>query len=109
LVRECQNLAGLHSAVGFIVWVNKYANMSARVLLSPDSEVFLVKCADYKCLAVRGANGRWKSFYDDAELPRATEPVFAIPAELILPFLPDIQRGRLCPVPLPARKQIQMP
>ncbi len=78
--------------------------MSARIFLSPTSEVFLVKSADYKCLAVRGANGRWKSFYDDAELPRATEPLMAIPAELILPFLPDIQRGRLCPMPSFARK-----
>jgi hypothetical protein len=72
---------------------------------SPSSGgVFLVKCADCKCLAVRGANGRWKSFYDDAELPVGTEAIMAVPVELILPFLPDIKRTRLCPVQLNAQK-----
>jgi hypothetical protein len=72
---------------------------------SPSSDgVFLVKCADCKCLAVRGANGRWKSFYDDAELPADTEAVIAVPVELIMPFLPAIKRARLCPVPSPAQK-----
>jgi hypothetical protein len=66
----------------------------------PGGGVFLVKCADCKCLAVRGPNGRWKGFYDDAELPGATEPVLPIPIELVLPFLPEIQRARLCPVRL---------
>jgi hypothetical protein len=76
-------------------------HMSNGVSLSSSNQVFVVKCADYKCLAVRGVNGRWKSLYDDAELPRAAEPVIAIPVELVLPFLPDIQRGRLCPVRCP--------
>ncbi len=62
--------------------------------------VFLVQCADRKCLAARGANGRWRGFYDDAELPGETEPVMAIPFELVLPFLPDIRRARLCPARL---------
>ncbi len=84
-------------------------DMSDGVSLSPVNEPFLVKCAGYKCLAVRGANGRWKSFYDDAELPDAAEAMFAVPIELILPFLPAIQRGRLCPVPLPAREQTRLP
>jgi hypothetical protein len=66
--------------------------------------VFLVKCADCKCLAVRDANGRWKSFYDDAELPDDTEATIAVPIELILPFLPRVKREQLCPAPLPARK-----
>jgi len=48
-----------------------------------------------------GANGRWESFYDDTELPHAAEAIIAVPVELILPFLPDIKRARLCPVPLP--------
>jgi hypothetical protein len=77
---------------------------------SPSSDgVFLLKCADCKCLAVRGANGRWESFYDDTELPHAAEAIIAVPVELILPFLPDIKRARLCPVPLPAREQTQLP
>jgi hypothetical protein len=62
--------------------------------------VFLVKCTDCKCLAVRGPGGRWKGFYDDAELPAGTEAVMAIPIELIRPFLPDIKRARLCPARL---------
>jgi hypothetical protein len=62
--------------------------------------VFLVQCADYQCLAVPGPNGRWKSFYDDAELPGDTEPVMPIPIELVLPFLPSIRRARLCPARL---------
>lgn len=71
--------------------------MNHGVSPSPVGGVFLVKCADCKCLAVRGANGRWKGFYDDAELPAGTEAVMAIPMELVLPFLPDIKRARLCP------------
>ena len=72
---------------------------------SPSSGgVFLVKCTDCKCLAVRGANGGWKSFYDDTELPDVTEVVIAVPVELILPFLPEIKRVRLCPAPSPAQK-----
>ena len=66
--------------------------------------VFLVKCADCKCLAVRDANGRWRSFYDDAELPDNTEALMAVPIELVLPFLPAIKRARLCPAQLPAQK-----
>ena len=60
--------------------------------------VFLVKCADCKCLAVRNEDGGWKCLYDDTELPVDTEAVLAMPVELILPFLPSIKRARLCPV-----------
>jgi hypothetical protein len=66
--------------------------------------VFLVKCADCKCLAVRNANGRWKSFYNDAELPDDTEAVIAVPVELILPFLPEIKRVQLCPAQSPGQR-----
>ncbi len=56
------------------------------------------------------ANGRWRGFYDDVELPDGTEAVIAIPIELVLPFLPAIKRARLCPARLPANsKQIQTP
>ena len=55
-------------------------------------------------LAVRGANGGWKSFYDDAELPADTEAVIAVPVELILPFLPEIKRVQLCPAQSPEQK-----
>jgi hypothetical protein len=72
---------------------------------SPSSGgVFLVKCADCKCLAVRSANGGWKSFYDEAELPADTEAVITVPVELILPFLPEIRRVQLCPAQSPAQK-----
>jgi hypothetical protein len=74
--------------------------MNHGVFPPPGDGVFLVKCADCKCLAVRGPNGRWKGFYDEAELPDGTEAVMAIPAELVLPFLPAIQRARLCPARL---------
>jgi len=78
--------------------------MNHGVPTSPCDAVFLVKCADYKCLAVRDANGRWKSFYDDAELPDNTETVMVVPIELILPFLPAIKRVQLCPAPSPDQK-----
>ncbi len=72
---------------------------------SPSSGgVFLVKCSDYGCLAVRGANGGWRSFYDDAGLPADTEAVIAVPVGLILPFLPEIKRVQLCPAQSPAQK-----
>jgi hypothetical protein len=80
-----------------------------HVVSCSTSGVFLVKCADCKCLAVRGANGGWKSFYDDAELPDDTEAVIAVPVELIMPFLPEIKRARLCPVPSSARNQARQP
>ena len=83
-------------------------DMSDGVSSSSGSEIFLVKCAGYKCLAVRGANGGWKSFYDDAELPHAAEAIAAIPFELILPFLEGAGQERLCPIPAPAREQIQL-
>ncbi len=71
---------------------------------SPEDAIFLVKCVDYKCLAVRGTNGRWKSFYDDTELPDVTEVVVPVPLELVLPFLPDFKRKRLCPARLPGQR-----
>lgn len=71
---------------------------------SPGNAVFLVKCADCRRLAVRSANGGWKSLYDDAELPDNTEAIMAVPIELILPFLPAIKRARLCPAQLPAQE-----
>jgi hypothetical protein len=83
-------------------------DMSDGVSSSSGSEIFLVKCAGYKCLAVRGANGGWKSFYDDAELPHVAEPIAAIPFELILPFLDGAGQEQSSPVPLPAREQIQL-
>lgn len=74
--------------------------MNHGVSSPPDGGVFLVGCADCKCLAVRSPDGRWKGFYDDAELPGDTQAVMAIPIELVLPFLPDIKRARLCPARL---------
>jgi hypothetical protein len=70
---------------------------------SPGSAIFLVKCADYKCLAVRDPNGDWRSFYDDAELHDVAEVIISVPLELVLPFLPDFKRERLCPVRLPVQ------
>ncbi len=78
--------------------------MNHGVLLPSSDAVFLVKCADCKCLAVRGANGRWKNLYDDVELPRDTEAIIAVPVESILAFLPAIKRVQLCPAQLPARE-----
>jgi hypothetical protein len=77
--------------------------MNHGVSPPPGGGVFLVQCADCKCLAVRGANGRWQSLYDDIELSDDTKPVMAIPVELILPFLPALKRARLCPVRLPVQ------
>jgi hypothetical protein len=78
--------------------------MNPGVPLPSSGGVFLVKCADCKRLAIRGANGGWKSFYDDAELPADTEAVIAVPVELIMPFLPEIKRMQLCPAPSPTQK-----
>ena len=78
--------------------------MNHGVPSSPGEAVFLVKCADYKCLAVRDANGRWKSFYNDAELPDNTEVIMAVPIELILPFLSEIKRVQLCPASSPGQE-----
>ena len=72
---------------------------------SASGGVFLVKCADCKCLAVRDANGRWKSFYDDAELPDGTRAIIAVPVGLVLPFLPEIKRVQLCPAQSPKQRQ----
>jgi len=74
--------------------------------VSPSSRdgVFLVKYADCKCLAVRGANGRGKSFYDGTEMPDDIKVVIAVPIELILPSLTDIKRVQMCPVSSPDRK-----
>jgi hypothetical protein len=66
--------------------------------------IFLVKCADYKCLAIQDANGKWKSFHDNAQLPDVAEIVLSIPFELVRPFLPASTRQPLCPIPLPAQK-----
>jgi hypothetical protein len=74
--------------------------MNHGVFPPPGDGVFLVNYEDCKCLAVRGAGGRWKGFYDDVELPGGTEAVMAIPIELVLPFLPAIKRARLCPARL---------
>jgi hypothetical protein len=71
--------------------------MNHGVSSRDNDAVFLVKCADCQCLAVRGAGGRWKSFYNDAELPGNTEVIMAVPIELIRPFLPAIKRMQLCP------------
>lgn len=77
--------------------------MNHGVSAPPGDGVFLVKCADCKCLAVRDTNGRWKCFYDDTQLPDDTEAVLAVPVELILPFLPEIKRGQLCPAQSPGK------
>ena len=71
---------------------------------SPGNAIFLVQCADYKCLAVRDTNGKWKSLYDDTELPDVADIVISVPLELVLPFLPEFKRERLCPIRLPAQK-----
>ena len=68
--------------------------MNSGIQTACDS-IFLVKCADFKCLAVRSADGRWKSFYDDITLTGAVEPVMSIPIELVLPFLSANKRERL--------------
>jgi len=73
-------------------------------LPSSSDAIFLVKCADYKCLAVRNANGRWNSFYDNTELPDDAEVVVSVPLELVLPFLPDFKREQLCPSRLPVQR-----
>lgn len=61
------------------------------------NEIFLVRCTDCRCLAVRTADESWRSFYDGASLPDVIEPIASIPFELILPFLPGIKHERLCP------------
>jgi hypothetical protein len=66
----------------------------------PGNAIFLVKCTDHKCLAFQDADGRWKSYYDDIELPDVTEVIISVPFELVLPFLPDAKRRRLSPIPL---------
>ena len=66
--------------------------------------VFLVRCTDCKCLAVQGADRKWRSFYDDAVLSGVVEPIISIPFELVLPFLPNVKRERLRPVPACANK-----
>ena len=66
--------------------------------------IFLVQCTDYKCLTVRDQNGKWKSFYDEIELPDVARVVLSVPLELVLPFLPDFKRKQLCPVRLPVQK-----
>jgi len=86
--------------VSFLV---HFISMNHGVSSPPGGGVFLVKCADCKCLAVRGPGSRWRSFYDDMELPDGTDAVMAIPIELVLPFLPDIKRARLCPARWPAQ------
>jgi len=65
----------------------------------PGDAIFLVRCADYKCLAVQSADGRWKGFYDNMELSGEVEVVVPIPFELALPFLPDAKRRQLCLIP----------
>ena len=76
-----------------------HAAMNHGVPTPSSGGVFLVKCSDCKCLAVRGGNGRWKSFYDGSDLPDDTVAVVAVPIELILPFLPEIKRVQLCLAP----------
>jgi hypothetical protein len=66
----------------------------------PGDAIFLVKCTDYKCLAVQGTNGQWKSYYDDIELPDVTEVILSVPFELVRPFIPDAKLNRLSPIPL---------
>jgi hypothetical protein len=78
-------------------------NLGAPKRSRSNDAVFLVNCADCWRLAVRGAGGRWESYYSDAELPDNTEVIMAVPIELILPFLPEFKRERLCPVSLPAQ------
>ena len=78
--------------------------MKPGVSSRDNDAVFLVKCDDCQCLAVRGADGRLKNYYNDAELPDNTEVIMAVPIELILPFLPEFKRVRLCPVSLPAQE-----
>ena len=73
-------------------------------LQSTGDAIFLVKCADYKCLAARDANGKWRNFYRDAELPEVTKIIASVPYELVLPFLPDFKRERLCPIRLPVQR-----
>jgi len=76
--------------------------------MNPGSEVsgdtiFLVRCTDFKCLAVRDANGKWRNFYDDTVVYDVQEAILAVPYELVLPFLPQTKRQRLSPVRLPVR------
>ena len=78
--------------------------MNHGVSSRDNDAVFWVKCADCQCLAVRGAGGRWKSYYNQAELPDNTEVIMAVPIELILPFLPEFKRVQLCPVSSPGRE-----
>ena len=66
--------------------------------------IFLVRCADFKCLAVRGADGRWKSFHDDAKMSGEVEPLVSFPVELILPFLSQRKREQLLSIPVPVQR-----
>jgi hypothetical protein len=65
--------------------------------------IFLVKCADFKCLAVRGANGHWQNFQNNVELPGEVEAVLPLPVELILPFLSERKREQLLSMPIPVQ------
>lgn len=64
--------------------------------------IFLVQCADGKYLAIRGGDGRWKSYHDDADLPDVAAVIIPVPIELILPFLPALKRKRVRVVSGPA-------
>ena len=81
-----------------------HAAMNHGVPTSSSGGVFLVKCSDCRCLAVRGGDGRWHAFYDGSALPEDTVAVVAVPVELILPFLPEIKRVHLCPAPASNQK-----
>jgi len=71
---------------------------------SSGEAIFLVRCADCKCLAVCGPDGRWKNFYDETQLLEVTEVILPVPLELVLPFLPDFKRERLRAVRLPVQR-----
>jgi hypothetical protein len=64
-----------------------------------ENAIFLVKCADYKCLAVCDPSGKWRGYYNDEELPPDIRVIVAIPPELITPFSRGFKRKQLCPVP----------
>ena len=66
-------------------------------LQPPGDAIFLVKCVDFKCLAVRSADDKWKNYCDDTELPDVAEVIVPVPYELILPFLPDAKHPLAMP------------
>jgi len=46
-----------------------------RMTLPPIGERVVVRCADFRCLAYRDAEGKWRDARNDKELPEVLEVV----------------------------------